>query len=242
MIVSQRRPLLQLVRGCRQRNKSIAAADEERAGADYERVGPLFNQTRKGRIQIPFAFHVQHKDTQPKRPRGLQQVLHLLLGNYRLRVGEHGDETASAPTTIGILSVAFLAAVASRVAPRQNDVWSELQLYELLTPMPALDPVSPGAARGHAVASGHQGASLMGLGKPGRLRVEQPTITGELGPAPDAYTHYSRVMIAGLSKTAGRSAFDEGGPFFLRQAGGRETLGDRGPGTPVGCDHAPHMG
>jgi hypothetical protein len=108
VIVSQRRPLLQLVRGCRQRNKSIAAADEERAGADYERVGPLFNQTRKGRIQMPFAFHVQ---------RGLQQVLHLLLGNYRLRVGEHGDETASAPTTIGILSVAFLAAVASRVAP-----------------------------------------------------------------------------------------------------------------------------
>ena len=27
----------------------------------------------------------------------------------------------------------------------------------------------------------------MGLGKPGRLRVDQPTITGELGPAPDAY-------------------------------------------------------
>ena len=34
-------------------------------------------------------------------------------------------------------------------------------------------------------------ASLMGLGKPGRLRVDQPTIIGELGPAPDAYTHYS---------------------------------------------------
>jgi hypothetical protein len=26
-------------------------------------------------------------------------------------------------------------------------------------------------------------------------------------------------MTAGLSKTAGRSAFDEGGPFFLSQAG-----------------------
>ena len=39
----------------------------------------------------------------------------------------------------------------------------------------------------------------MGLGKPGRLRVDQPTITGELGPAPDAYTHYSPVMIAALS-------------------------------------------
>jgi hypothetical protein len=62
----------------------------------------------------------------------------------------------------------------------------------------------------------------MGLGKPVRLRVDQPTITGELGPAPDAYTHYSPVMIAALSKTAGRSAFDEGGPFFLRQAGCRQ--------------------
>ena len=54
----------------------------------------------------------------------------------------------------------------------------------------------------------------MGLDKPGRLRVDQPTITGELSPAPDAYTHYSPVMIIALSKTAGRSAFDEGGPFF----------------------------
>jgi len=40
------------------------------------------------------------------------------------------------------------------------------------------DPVSPGAARGHAAASEHQGVSLMGLGKRGRLRVDQPTITG----------------------------------------------------------------
>jgi hypothetical protein len=38
------------------------------------------------------------------------------------------------------------------------------------------DPVSPGA-RGHAAASEHQGVSLMGLGKRGRLRVDQPTIT-----------------------------------------------------------------
>ena len=68
----------------------------------------------------------------------------------------------------------------------------------------------------------------MGLGKRGRLRVDQPTITGELGPAPDAYTHYSPVMIAALSKTAGRSAFDEGGPFFLRQAGGRERAQSHG--------------
>jgi hypothetical protein len=29
---------------------------------------------------------------------------------------------------------------------------------------------------------------LRGLGKPGRLRVDQPTITAELGPAPNAYT------------------------------------------------------
>jgi hypothetical protein len=40
----------------------------------------------------------------------------------------------------------------------------------------------------------------MALGKPGRLRVDQPTITGELRPATDAYTHYSPVMIAALSK------------------------------------------
>ena len=40
----------------------------------------------------------------------------------------------------------------------------------------------------------------MGLGKPGRLRVDQPTIAGEFGPAPDAHTHYSPVMIAALSK------------------------------------------
>jgi hypothetical protein len=40
------------------------------------------------------------------------------------------------------------------------------------------DPVSPGAARGHAAASEHQGVSLMGLGKWVRLRVDQPTITG----------------------------------------------------------------
>ncbi len=52
----------------------------------------------------------------------------------------------------------------------------------------------------------------MGLGKPGRLRVDQPI---ELGPAPDAYTHYSPVMIAALSKDCQTGALDEGGPFFL---------------------------
>jgi hypothetical protein len=40
------------------------------------------------------------------------------------------------------------------------------------------DSVSPGAARGHAAASEHEGVSLMDLGKRGRLRVDQPTITG----------------------------------------------------------------
>ena len=49
-------------------------------------------------------------------------------------------------------------------------------------------PVSPGAARGHAAASEHQEVSLMGLGKRGRLRVDQPTITGRTRPAPDAYS------------------------------------------------------
>ena len=32
----------------------------------------------------------------------------------------------------------------------------------------------------------------MGLGKRERLRVDQPTITGELGPDPDAYTQSAR--------------------------------------------------
>jgi hypothetical protein len=37
---------------------------------------------------------------------------------------------------------------------------------------------SPGAARSHAAASEHRGSSLIGLGKSGRLRVDQPTTTG----------------------------------------------------------------
>ena len=45
-----------------------------------------------------------------------------------------------------------------------------------------------GELRGRAAASGHQGISLMDLGKRGRLRVDQPTITGQLGRAPDAYS------------------------------------------------------
>jgi hypothetical protein len=40
----------------------------------------------------------------------------------------------------------------------------------------------------------------MALGKPGRLRIDQPTITEELGPATAAYTHYSPVLIAALPK------------------------------------------
>ena len=47
----------------------------------------------------------------------------------------------------------------------------------------------------------------MVLGKPGQLEIDQPTITGELGPATDAYTHYSPVMIAALSKDC------QAGPF-----------------------------
>ena len=68
----------------------------------------------------------------------------------------------------------------------------------------------------------------MGLGKPGRLGVDQPTITVELGPAPDAYTHCSPV--AALSKTAGRSALDEGGLFFCAK---------RRPGRPPGSAKTP---
>jgi hypothetical protein len=53
----------------------------------------------------------------------------------------------------------------------------------------------------------------MGLGKPGRLRVDQPTITGELGPVPDAPLF--ACDDCSFVETAGLSAFDEGGSFFL---------------------------
>jgi hypothetical protein len=55
----------------------------------------------------------------------------------------------------------------------------------------------------------------MGLGKRGRLRVDQPTITGELGPAPDANIPYSPVMIAPLSKDRRPERCDEGGGLFF---------------------------
>ena len=101
-------------------------------------------------------------------------------------------------------------------------------------------PVTPGHCLGafasgmnsqplpvHQPSAGGPGsadASRVNRAWPGRWRVDQPTFTGELGPAPDAYTHYSPAMIAVLSETAGRSALYEGGPFFLRQAGGQEAL------------------
>jgi hypothetical protein len=48
------------------------------------------------------------------------------------------------------------------------------------------------------------------------LRVDQPTITVELGPAPDAYTHYSPVIIAALSKDCRPEALlMKVGLFFL---------------------------
>ena len=50
----------------------------------------------------------------------------------------------------------------------------------------------------------------------GDCRSTSPRSLENSAQSPDAYTHYSPVMIAALSKTAGRSAFDEGGPFFLR--------------------------
>ena len=51
----------------------------------------------------------------------------------------------------------------------------------------------PSFSGSRARACGSERASrsiIDGLGKPGRFRVDQPTITGELGPAPDPYTHY----------------------------------------------------
>ena len=79
----------------------------------------------------------------------------------------------------------------------------------------------------------------MGLGKPGRLGVDQPTITGELGPAPDAYTYCSPVMIAALSKTAGRKAFDEGGLFFCAKQEAGVWSRSRAPPPGVGPGRHP---
>ncbi len=56
----------------------------------------------------------------------------------------------------------------------------------------------------------------MGLGKPGRLRVDQLTITGELGPVPDAYTHYS-IPLRGLQlcrRLQGGALLMKAGLFF----------------------------
>ena len=58
----------------------------------------------------------------------------------------------------------------------------------------------------------------MGLGKPGRLRVDQPTITRGTRPSSGRIHPLFALIIAALSKTAGGSAFDEGGRR-LRQVG-----------------------
>jgi hypothetical protein len=61
------------------------------------------------------------------------------------------------------------------------------------------DPVSPGAARGHAAASEHQGVSLMGLGKRGDCGSTSPRSLDELAQLRTHTAHYSPVMIALLS-------------------------------------------
>ena len=61
----------------------------------------------------------------------------------------------------------------------------------------------------------------MGLGKPGRLGVDQPTITVELGPAPDAYTHYSPLMIQLCRRLQVGALLMKAG-FFSAPNGGRD--------------------
>ena len=52
------------------------------------------------------------------------------------------------------------------------------------------------------------------------MRVDQPTITGELGPARTHTPLFARDDCR-FVETVGRNAFDKGGPFFLcQQAGG----------------------
>ena len=53
----------------------------------------------------------------------------------------------------------------------------------------------------------------MALGKPGRLRVDQPTITGELGPATDAYTH-ARDDCSFVERLQAGALLMKMGPFF----------------------------
>ena len=55
----------------------------------------------------------------------------------------------------------------------------------------------------------------MGLGKPGRLRVDQPTITGELRPAPAAYTHYSPDDCSFVERLQAGALLMKVGLFFL---------------------------
>jgi hypothetical protein len=61
------------------------------------------------------------------------------------------------------------------------------------------DPVSPGAARGHAAASEHQGVSLTGLGKRGHCGSTGPRSLDELARLRTRTAHHSPVMIALLS-------------------------------------------
>ena len=62
------------------------------------------------------------------------------------------------------------------------------------------DPVSPGAARGHAAASEHQGVSLMGPGQEGAIAGRPAHDHRMNSPSSGTHTaHYSPVMIAPLS-------------------------------------------
>jgi hypothetical protein len=100
--------------------------------------------------------------------------------------------------------------------------------------------------------------SAMWATAPRRLKKKSKSLTGTAGtgallvPRHDAPAHVSgrqELEIAGhepvLRPGPGLLVVFLATPESLGDAGRqapRDEKGDRGPGTPVGCDHAPHMG
>ena len=58
----------------------------------------------------------------------------------------------------------------------------------------------------------------MALGKPGRLRVDQPTITGELRPDTDAYTQFAPDDCSFVERLQAGALLMKVGLFFGRAA------------------------
>ena len=58
----------------------------------------------------------------------------------------------------------------------------------------------------------------MALGKPGRLRIDQPTITGEFGPATAAYPLFARADCSFVERLQAGALLMKVGLFFGRAA------------------------